>query len=215
MSPPDYNAYDVMIFMDKIMLEDLVMREQKNGYFCALASMQSYIFYLTGREVSQERLFDISYNAEKHLQSIEHDGILKQPDEGCGTTGIIAIAKEVGLKGFIKKNASLDELKYFLQNKLPVLVNWQYLRPTKDDNLVGHYSIIRGFEMLDNRKHKIFVADPGAKIYGNQSFYYALDYDEFNKRWFDPVPSDKGWMAVFFNDRIKKPSRIPFSGRYL
>ena len=55
--------------------------------------------------------------------------------KGTSITGLIKAAKHIGFETFLKKNSSLKDLEYFVNKKIPVIVDWF----AEDD---GHYSVV-------------------------------------------------------------------------
>jgi len=92
--------------------------------------------------------------------------------EGCSEKNILAAAQEFGLKGYIKQNSSIKELKKLVKNGMPVIVDW--FSPEE----AGHYSVVVGFE-----RDSILLADPHfGKIKKHKITW-------FEERWFD-LPFD-------------------------
>lgn len=177
---------------------------QKN-YCCAAVAMKGIIEHLTDEVVSQDRIFEISHKAEKHLRSYRDGEKYKVKNEGMGSLGIIAVAKEFELRTFIKERAEIRHLEYFIERKIPVLVNWQSEIPDPQGEK-GHFSVVIG---VGNKEQKILIADPDAAAKRK----YEIGFKEFRDRWYDPYPCERGWMAAFWEeDRGIKVPRY-FRGR--
>lgn len=67
---------------------------------------------------------------------------------GTSALRIIEIAKQLGLKAFIKDFAEIEDIRKFIGKKIPVIVAWFSV----DD---GHYSVVVG---IDNKT--IYLQDP-------------------------------------------------------
>jgi len=88
--------------------------------------------------------------------------------KGCSIKGLIKAAKYFGFKTYLKKKSSLDNLKYFVKKKVPVIVDWFF----EDD---GHYSVV-----ADIDKNNITLIDPSLKR-GIRKF----SNEKFLRIWFD------------------------------
>jgi len=121
---------------------------------------------------------------------LEYYGIEKSEQEltkMCGATAkngveaepIIAVAKKLGLKGFIKDHSNLNDLAKYLAKKIPIIVDWF----STDD---GHYSVVVGLE-----KKFIYLEDP--ELGGLNK----IKIDVFYRNWFD-----------FKGNFINKPSDL-------
>lgn len=99
------------------------------------------------------------------------------PDLGTDDQQIKKAAESVDLKVEIKNESSLDDIKAWLDKKVPVIVNW-FTRGRADyeDSEVadGHYSVVVG---LDNEF--IYLQDPEiGKL-------RKIEKEDFMKVWFD------------------------------
>ena len=98
-------------------------------------------------------------------------------DLGIDDRGIEVAAKHFGFKVKIKNNSSFKDIEKWLDQKVPVIVNW-FTRGRKDysdsDIADGHYSVVAG---LDDKF--IYLQDPEiGKI-------RKLERDDFMRVWFD------------------------------
>lgn len=89
--------------------------------------------------------------------------------------------EKFGLKATYRPNGSLELLKLFLANEIPVVVK-TWLRPNED---IGHFRIIRGF-------------DEGAKVLIDDDSYFGpnrrLSYFDFMSMW---QPFNYGYIPVY------------------
>lgn len=170
-----------------------------NGYTCLSASMAAYLFYTTVERVSQHRIFDIGHLAEANLRSYISDG-KKQPVEGIGSTGVIAIAKKFNHRGFITRKGDLSKIEFFIGQDIPVLINFQCNPDALGES--GHYGVITGV-----RDGDVIVADPRRGI---EHGLFREPYSEFEGVWYDPVPSSGKWMAAFWP--LERIIKVPFRG---
>lgn len=87
---------------------------------------------------------------------------------GCDPDDIVRAAKEVGCKAMCKQDSSLNELRKFCREDIPVIVDWF------SPEVCGHYSVVVGIDEKD-----ICLADPYlGKI-------RKMDVNEFENRWFE------------------------------
>lgn len=80
--------------------------------------------------------------AALHLRSSE-------PEDGAGVSVIRAVRCH-GHRCFVCKNASIEDMRYFLTMNLPVVINWYV-----DAEATGHFSVVVGLS-----KHYITINDP-------------------------------------------------------
>jgi len=89
-------------------------------------------------------------------------------EKGCSEINLINTAKKLGLKGYIKKNSNINEIKRLNKKNIPIIIDW--FSPEQ----AGHYSIVIGFE-----KNNILIADP----YFGKIKKHKIKW--FEERWFD------------------------------
>ncbi|MGE0792565.1 MAG: C39 family peptidase [Candidatus Woesearchaeota archaeon] len=94
--------------------------------------------------------------------------------KGCYEKNIVKACEKFGLKGYVKNNSSINEVKNLVKKGIPVIVDW--FSPEEG----GHYSVVVGFE-----KNKIILAEP----HFGELKEYAITW--FEERWFD-MPFKKG-----------------------
>jgi len=96
---------------------------------------------------------------------------------GADEKGIKQAAEGLGLKVEIKNNSAFEDIQYWLDKKVPVIVNWFTRgRADYDDSEVadGHYSPVIG---LDDEY--IYIQDPEiGKL-------RKINRDDFMQVWFD------------------------------
>lgn len=99
------------------------------------------------------------------------------PDLGTDDQQIKKAAESVGLKVEIKNESSLDDIKAWLDKKVPVIVNW-FTRGRSDyaDSEVadGHYSVVVGLD-----EEFIYIQDPEI------GELRKIEREDFMKVWFD------------------------------
>lgn len=98
-------------------------------------------------------------------------------EKGTSINGLIKAAKHFGFHVFLKENSSLEDLEYFIQRKIPVIVDWF----AEDD---GHYSVV-----VDIDKKNVVLMDPALRkvlIYIRRRIFTR---ETFFRIWFD-FPGD-------------------------
>jgi len=98
---------------------------------------------------------------------------------GTPATGLVKAVKSFGLKGKVKDNADLSDVRKYISKKIPVIVNWF----STDE---GHYSVVVGID-----EKFIYLQDP------ELASVRKLDLVTFKRVWFD-----------FHGDFIKQKSDI-------
>ena len=96
---------------------------------------------------------------------------------GTKDAAIKKAAESLGFKVEIKNNSSLEDIKSWLDKKVPVIVDW-FTRGTKDyedsDIADGHYSVVAGLDEIF-----IYLQDP--EIGSLRTFPIEV----FRRIWFD------------------------------
>lgn len=132
---------------------------------CGASSMKMVMDYYD--IVHSER-----YWARLTAVKIDKDGKVHRM-YGCSEHKILEVAKSFGFKGFLKENSSIEELRDYIDRKIPVIVDW--FSPEEG----SHFSVVAGFE-----KDKIILADP----HFGELKKHTIEW--FEERWFDvPYPS--------------------------
>ncbi len=94
-------------------------------------------------------------------------------ERGTSIKGLIRAAEHFGFKTILKKDASLRDLEYFVNKKIPVIVDWF-------DREEGHYSVV-----VDITKRKVVLMDPALRkilIYIRRRVFPR---EVFFRLWFD------------------------------
>lgn len=101
----------------------------------------------------------------------------KDTELGVDDQAIKRVAESFGLKVEIKNNSTFEDIQSWLDNKVPVIVNWFTRGRTdypEDEVADGHYSVVVG---LDSQY--IYLQDPEI------GHVRKIERDEFKKVWFD------------------------------
>lgn len=102
-------------------------------------------------------------------------------DKTIFPTEFVAWLEKFGLKAIYHPNGSIELLKLFLANEIPVVVK-TWLRPDED---IGHFRIIRGFD----EKAEVLIGDDS--YFGPNR---RLSYFDFMRMW---QPFDYGYIPVY------------------
>jgi len=135
---------------------------QKSDYTCGPASLRM-IFGFFGLKTNEEEL-------KKSLR----------PNKKIGTKhgALIKVARKKGFYCYIHKKANLHQLRNFIDQRFPVIVN--YIEPKTNEK---HYSVIIGYN-----KKKIIMNDPWI---GKN---FKIKNKEFEKRWHGE--HNKKWIMI-------------------
>lgn len=97
---------------------------------------------------------------------------LSGADRLHGATGeeLVEAAKKLGFIAELRDNCELDDIRHYLEQGTPVIVDWF----SHDD---GHYSVV-----VDMDEENIFLQDPEV------GSLKALDHVTFKRVWFDFEP---------------------------
>ena len=95
--------------------------------------------------------------------------------KGCDEENIVRASEKLGLKGYVKQNSSIKEVKELVKKGIPVIVNW--FSPEEG----GHYSVVVDFD-----KNNIVLADP----HFGELKKHKIGW--FEDRWFDMPFREEG-----------------------
>jgi len=115
------------------------------------------------------------YGLGKSEQELAH--LMGKTDEGTDEYGFRKAAESLGLNIDVKNEADLSDIQRWLENDVPVLVNW-FTRGRVDysdsDIADGHYSVVAGLD-----EEHIYLQDPEI------GDLRTLKKDDFIRVWFD------------------------------
>jgi predicted double-glycine peptidase len=163
------------------MIKFKIFEQTKTGY-CGPAALRAILnFY--GLKISEQAL------GRKSKTSIK---------EGTDPENLITAVKSFGWHGFWKENATVSDIRYFLKQGKPVLVDWFSLY---GEHYEGHYSVIIG---MDNQY--IFLADPEI------GRIRKVLKEAFKKVWFDfEGPHIKNAKRLYFEWMlVPSPKKLDF-----
>jgi len=139
---------------------------QSNDYSCGVACLMSILAYYDKFDGNENDL-------GKKLKTTYEEGT--EPDN------IVKVAKEYGLKSYIKEHCTIDDLKKFVENKIPVIISYQAWTNRKRNinwqkiESDGHYSVLIGID-----DDKVYFSDPS--LLNKIGF---LSIKELMDRWHD------------------------------
>jgi predicted double-glycine peptidase len=141
------------------MIKLKIFEQTKSGY-CGPAALRTVLWFY-GFKKSEKELGRLCKTTAK---------------EGTKPEDLIEAVKLIGWHGFWKEKASISDIKYFLKQGRPVLVDWFSLY---GEHYEGHYSSIIGMD-----KKYIYLADPEIgqtrKILAEAFLKVWFDYDGSN-----------------------------------
>lgn len=123
---------------------------QQREDFCGPASLKIALHHF-GIDLTEKKIIRMS--KAKHSVGIELEGLLK-------------VAKKFGLKGFVKHNADLSDIRKNFRKKRVIITEWFY----EDD---GHITVVSNID-----RENIYLQDPDI------GHIRAKRLDIFRKIWF-------------------------------
>lgn len=93
-------------------------------------------------------------------------------DFGTDHQDLVKAVKEIGAYCFTKENATIEDLKFFIKNDLPVIVGWW----SEDGD---HYSV-----MYDINEENIYLMDPQIDAIKNEG-NISMPTKNFLELWYD------------------------------
>lgn len=147
----------------KLVLDFPDVRQSRN-YTCGVSSLQAILYY-----------YGVSFR-EDELETL----LKADPQTGTHSDNIISVCREFGLKAIEKHQMTIDDLRFYLGRKIPVVVSFQawqdhkYKRSYKNIWDSGHYAVIIGII-----GDLIIIEDPSLIGRG------IITTDEFLHRWHD------------------------------
>ncbi|MEX2055245.1 MAG: C39 family peptidase [Candidatus Andersenbacteria bacterium] len=68
------------------------------------------------------------------------------PDAGTPPEAIVRVAEHYGFKATEKQHSTFDDIAYWLNEHVPVIVDWFSSAETQDETADGHYSAVVGLD---------------------------------------------------------------------
>ena len=145
--------------------------KQDTIYSCGPATLQMAMAFFNKR-ISESEL-------SKKMET-------KKPN-GTRVGKMIDTARKEGFYCYVNDESTIEEIKYFLMIKLPVIVN--FIEPVDNE---GHFSVVTGIN-----KGKIILNDP----WNGKGF--KIRVGDFKKRWESEDKRHKRWMLVISTEDFK------------
>jgi predicted double-glycine peptidase len=154
-----------LVIIDKSKFLKIKNVRQSNTYSCGVACLMSILAYYNRFDGNESEL-------AKKLKT--------NYDDGTSPENIIKTAKEFGLNSYMKENCTIEDLKKFVSNKIPVILSYQAWsndeqEPWSKEQDDGHYSVLIGVD--DNN---VYINDPS--LLNKKGL---IPIKEFMKRWHD------------------------------
>jgi predicted double-glycine peptidase len=169
---------------------DFVDLRQIFNFDCGVTALQQVLIYY-GIEKREDELIKM---LDTKKTSIE--------EHGTKMTKMVEVAKYFGLDAEILKNLTINKIKKFIDEKIPVIILMQAWRDYSADNLNwekdyndGHYVIAIGYNDTC-----LFFEDPASIV------RTYLTFEEFEKRWHDMDDNNKtkiNHAAVVIRGEVK------------
>lgn len=158
--------------------------EQKKDYTCGPAVLRMVAAF-----------FGASYSPEQLYKIMNPD-----PDTGTRNRDMKRAVKKLGLRAQSKNKADIKDIKKFLDQGFPVVVN--FIEPRGKEE--GHHSLVVG--MTDE---EIIFNDPG---YGEN---FRMGIAEFLSRWRSEFEPYQRWLlvampkrSIFDMFRVRIPAKV-------
>lgn len=148
--------------------------EQKDNFMCGPAVLQMVLAFF-GVHAEQEAL--------AHL-------VTTSPKFGTPASRMARAAREYGFGYTVKQGASVEDIKIYLGDDLPVIVN--FIEP---DGNEGHFGLVIGHE-----EDELIIHDP----WNGPEF--KIKEEEFVRRWRAENDGRYHWILIIDN-RVKIPQK--------
>ncbi len=158
-------------------------RRQLNDYMCGPATLQMVLAFL-GEQKSQRKIRKLMKASPRELKS-----------HGVDNYKMVRAIQRAGFYAYVNEYSNLDELKLFVKQGYPVVIN--YVEPSHND---GHFAVVKGFNSLLGT---IILNDPwnGAD--------FTLSEKQFLSRWHSEWwKSDNGYKGHWLMVASKEPVKV-------
>ncbi len=110
---------------------DIPYRHQVNEYMCGPATLQMVLAFF-GDLRSQRKLRKLMKASPKELET-----------KAADNNKMVRAIQRAGLYAYVNEYSNLHELKSFINQGYPVVVN--YIEPSNEE---GHFSVVKGYNVL-------------------------------------------------------------------
>ncbi|MBM3246962.1 hypothetical protein FJZ17_00250 [Candidatus Pacearchaeota archaeon] len=126
--------------LSKMIIKRVPYFKQKKEYTCGPASLKM-VFKFLGKKYSENKLTKEARTSKK---------------TGTSHGDLIKVVSKHGFFSYVQENSTLEQLKYFIDKKFPIIIN--YIEPCSNE---GHYAVVvgynkRGFSLNDPWNGKNF-----------------------------------------------------------
>jgi len=140
---------------------------QSANYSCGAAALQAVLRYW-GIDIEEDKLMNL---------------LKTSPDYGTNEKDIVRVARRMGLKARFKDNVTLEDLERSIHEGIPVIVDCQSWRSSRQSNKSwandwknGHYMVVIGID-----EDNVYLEDP--YVLGSRGY---IPRQEFEERWHNP-----------------------------
>ena len=137
--------------------------KQHTDYTCGPACMKMVMKYF-GKEFTEEHLKKLMKTKKK---------------DGTEHSALVNCTEKKGFNYRVHKNSTINQIKYYIDKELPVIIN--FIAP--DGN--GHYAVVTEY-----KKDKLILNDP---YYGKKT---EIKNNDLEKKWHSEGKKTKRWMIV-------------------
>ncbi|VVB80060.1 Peptidase C39 family protein [uncultured archaeon] len=139
--------------------------KQRTGFYCGPASLEMVLAFFKKYKTQKE----LAKEARTKKDGTTHEEMIK-------------VARREGFYCYVHNNSTIEEIKHFIKQGLPVIIN--YKEPSSEE---GHYAVISGY-----KKSRLILNDPWN---GNN---FKIKEKEFLRRWHDYHKKHeyKNWILV-------------------
>jgi len=137
--------------------------KQHTSYTCGPACMKMIMKYF-GKNFTEKHL-------KKFMKTLKKDG--------TEHFGMINCAVKKGFYCYVHKNAGINQIKHYIDLKLPVIVN--FIAPDGE----GHYAVVVAYD-----KNNLILNDP---YFGKKTI---TKIKQFEKKWHSKYNKSRRWIMV-------------------
>lgn len=114
---------------------------------------------------------------------------------GCNNEDMVNCLQAYGIGAALQKNLTIDDLRYWSQHKIPVIVDWfPFEYDIKSKHNYGHSCVVKGVD-----KQHIYLLDPLQKSVSK------IKIQNFIDNWYD---FDNAGKEVYHGAIIAYPSKL-------
>jgi hypothetical protein len=178
---------------------------QEHPCTCGIAVLRTVLHNNFNVKEKEDNLINLIEEIQE--EKLKEDGLDKNElklinkhkikEKGTDIPHIKLLAEAYGLNVFSKSHASVENIKYLLDNSI-----WPIIHRPSEIGEVGHYVLPYFYN------HTMYLFDPYPKEWGGGR--KKENYNLFDEKWIDKQ-GNKWFIFLYNKDNIK----IPFKGKYL